>query len=65
MSIYFSSPAHSFILDLGDDNMKNIFSQEELLEIQDFGSSLLVHPVNNSISSDLTLLGEMVRRTNS
>ncbi|KAG1076935.1 hypothetical protein G6F42_025183 [Rhizopus arrhizus] len=52
-------PAHSFILDLGDDNMKNIFSQEELLEIQDFGSSLLVHPVNNSISSDLTLLGEM------
>ncbi|KAI9004825.1 hypothetical protein CLU79DRAFT_713434, partial [Phycomyces nitens] len=52
-------PIHSFIIDLGDLTLKEIFTENELLKIQEFGSSLLVHPIDETIGPGLSKLGEM------
>lgn len=59
----FSSPIHSFIVDLGDKlTLLEIFTQRELLEIQAFGDSLLLHPIDEAIVPGLSKLEELVRQ---
>ncbi|CAO3674989.1 unnamed protein product [Rhizopus stolonifer] len=52
-------PIHSFVVDLGDLTLQEIFTEKELLEIQGFGNSLLVHPLDEAISPGLSKLGEL------
>ncbi|KAL7324994.1 hypothetical protein PS15p_210101 [Mucor circinelloides] len=56
----FSSPIHSFIVDLGDELiLLEIFTQRELLEIQEFGDPLLLHPIGKAIVPGLSKLEEL------
>lgn len=41
--------------------METIFTKKELLELQRFGKTLLVHPLEERISLELTKTEEMVR----
>ncbi|ORE09428.1 hypothetical protein BCV72DRAFT_302842 [Rhizopus microsporus var. microsporus] len=52
-------PIHSFIIDLGNLTLQEIFTEKELLKIKEFGSSLLVHSLAEAISLGLSKLGEL------
>lgn len=52
---------HFYILDLGDITLQDIFSRKELIGIQEYGKTTIVHTANENISTELSEMEEMVR----
>ncbi|CAO0803681.1 unnamed protein product [Mucor circinelloides] len=53
-------PVHSFIVNLSDElTLLEIFTQRDLLEIQEFGDSLLLHSIDKEIVPGLSKLEEL------
>lgn len=59
--IHINSPIHSFILDLGDITLEDIFTKKELLKLQEFGEIQLIHPLPDNINTELQKMNTMVR----
>ncbi|CDH53141.1 hypothetical protein RO3G_08569 [Lichtheimia corymbifera JMRC:FSU:9682] len=53
-------PCHSMILDLGDDHWKDVFSEEEMIELHEYGK-----PVLRSLPQEFTVQLDHIARLNS
>ncbi|KAI9345952.1 hypothetical protein BD770DRAFT_413887 [Pilaira anomala] len=59
LKCHYLHPIHSYILDLGDETLKEIFSEQELLEMQEFGLTPLLHPMDVKIENEINKMENM------
>ncbi|KAL9552991.1 hypothetical protein MBANPS3_003515 [Mucor bainieri] len=59
LDCHYLHPMHSFIIDLGDDNLNDIFSEEELLEMQEDGGLPFTLTPPSDIKTQLDFLRTM------